>query len=354
VVISADGASSPGGEPADLARWGLHCYCPTARSTPHSVVAEGSNGRLLYEARGGTSRQTLQARGIPVTDEQVAQLIEYSLLDMDGDVLRTACPVLGGAATSALRQQLQPLGSLLAGQIATPIAALRAELEGIDLAGSTYAVAFGYALDGSLWNRLALRGAVPDTTLCDARPWWNGAFWAVYPPRESAAGTNLVGCGDAQLVQVWTTTTTARLDALARAAGLTDTVRALLDPAGAEHSGKVVDVTGVTWPLRRPDGRPAIPVVGVNGPLDRIASRIADIVAEALIGTDMATVRAMVPCDDAKTAAVVVAHELIWDITEALVASGAVDLPPSLRNAHTTDEIPVDLLFIKANDAAST
>jgi hypothetical protein len=347
-------AGSRGADPVDLAKWGLHCYCPTARRTPHAIVPEGSNGRLLYEARGGANRQMLKARGVAATDEQVAQLLEFGLLDIDGDVLRTAFPVLGGAETTALRRQLQPLGELLTGRLATKVAALRRGLERMDLGGSTYAVVFGYALDGLLWDRLALRGAAPTTTLDPARPWWNGAFWAVYPPRESAAGTNFVDCGDATLVQVWTTTTVARLTALAAAPGLPDAVRGLLDSAGTAPSGEVVDATGVIWPLRRPDGRPAIPVMGTNGPLDHFAGQLADAVAEALVGDDASAARAIVPCDDARVATVVTAHELIWDITEGLVASGAVGLARSLTTSRTADEAPIDLLYAQVNDAAST
>lgn len=296
----------------------------------------------------------LEARGVPVTDEQVAQLLEFGLLDIDGEVLRTAFPVLGGAETAALRRQLQPLGELLANRLATRVAVLRRGLERMDLRGSTYAVVFGYVLDGLLWDRLALRRAVPETTLCEARPWWNGAFWAVYPPREGAAGTNFVDCGAATLVQVWTTTTIARLTALAAAPGLPDAIRGLLHTGGTAPSGEVVDATGVTWPLRRPDGRPAIPVMGANGPLDQFASQLADSVAEALVSDDTAAARATVPCDDTTVATVVVAHELIWNITEALVASGTVNLARSLTTPHTADEAAVDLLFAQVNDAAST
>jgi hypothetical protein len=173
------------------------------------------------------------------------------------------------------------------------------------LSGSTYAVVFGHVLDGLLWDRLALTGAVPETRLSDAHPWWNGAFWAVYPPREGAAGTNFVDCDNATLVQVWTTATIARLDALAASEALPDTIRGLLDPAGTAAAGEVVDAAGVRWPLRRPDGRPAIPIVGVNGPLDHLGTQVANVVAEAIVGTDTdtdtAAARAMVPCDDAKT-----------------------------------------------------
>jgi hypothetical protein len=296
----------------------------------------------------------LEARGVPVSDGQLVQLIEFGLLDVDGDVLRTAFPVLGRAETGALRRQVQPLGELLADRLAPPVVALRGCLDQMDLGGSTYAVVFGYALDGLVWDRLASRGAVPDTTLCAERPWWNGAFWAVYPPRDDAGGTNFVDCGDVTLVQVWTTTTVARLTALAAATGLPAAIRGLLDTGGTAPAGEVVDATGVTWPLRRPDGRPAIPVLGPDEPMDQFARQLADVVAEGIVGDEAASTRALVPCDDVRVATVILAHELIWSITEALVASGTVDLARSLTTPHTGKDVPVDLLFVQANQATST
>jgi hypothetical protein len=308
--VRADGRS---GDPTDLSERGLHCYSPTARRTPHTIVAEGSNGRLLFEARAGASRQMLEASGVPVTDEQVARLAEFGLLDVHGDVLRTAFPALGTGETTELRRRARTLGGALAGRLVPLVAALRSRLDRMDLVSSTYAVVFGYALDGLLWDRLAMREMVPDTTL--------------------------------------PSTTAARLAALASASGLPDVVHGLLDAAAATGASQVVDDTGVTWSFRRQDGRAAIPVVGAGGPPDEIAGHMADIVADAVAGDDTAAARAAVPCDDVAVATVIVVHELIWDITEALIASRSVEPVPSPTTSHTA---PIDLLFVQLHDGAST
>ncbi|GIF45889.1 hypothetical protein DFJ67_5324 [Asanoa ferruginea] len=271
-------------DPPDLARWGLHCYCPEALSTPHAVVAEGSNGRLLHATRGGgASRAALRARGLDPTEAAVARLREFDLLAVEGGLLRTTFPVLGSAETTPLRARLRSVGASLAAGIAAPVAGLCAALADLGLADSAYAIVFGHALDGLLWDRLARAGRTPDTALCATRPWWNGVFWAVYPPRPAAAGTNFTRTDDGTLVRVWTATTA---DA----------------PA-----------------LRRP----VIPVVGDGGELDRLAGSVADQVAEALTGPAIAAL----PIDDARVATVVVAHELIWDITDALIDAGAISTP---------------------------
>jgi hypothetical protein len=53
-------------------------------------------------------------------------------------------------------------------------------------------------------------------------------------------------------------------------------------------------------------------------------------------------------------ATVVLAHELLWSITDALLASGTVDLARSLTAARADEETPVDLLFIQVKQKTST
>ena len=98
--------------PADLARWGLHCYCPTARRTPHALIAEGTNGRPLYVARHGVDRRGLRAAGLAPSDEQLAMLVEFGLLRVRDGQFRTAFPVLDHADTTLLRRGLRASGAV--------------------------------------------------------------------------------------------------------------------------------------------------------------------------------------------------------------------------------------------------
>ena len=54
--------------PDDLAAWSLHCFCITARRTPHGVVRLDRNGRLLHAARHGISRGALREQGLLVAE----------------------------------------------------------------------------------------------------------------------------------------------------------------------------------------------------------------------------------------------------------------------------------------------
>jgi hypothetical protein len=345
--VTAETASEQDTDPPDLARWGLHCYAPTARRTPHAVVAEGDNGRLLYEARAGVSLRDLRRAGIGCTAEQLDRLAAFGLLERTGDRVRTAFPVLGMAQTRAARERLSAPAARTADGLIASAGAVTAELRAQGLGGSAYAVVFGHALDGLLWHRLAARGGLPDTALTPQRPWWNGAFWAVHPARAGAAGTNFVRCGGPTLTLVWTDATTRPLAALAAAPGVRAAVRDLVAGGSGGHDGRVTDADGREWRLRRPDGRPALPVLGTGGPVDAHADRLAGAVADALAGPDASAARGAVP-GGGPAAAVVVAHEFIWEVAHRLTASGACPPPAALSGAAADPAALAQLLFLTA------
>ena len=326
-------------DPEDLAAWGLHCYCPSAKRTPHRLVAEPGNGTALYAAREGSSRE-----GLGITDAQLASLVEFQLLEWDeDDRLRTAFPVVGSVELTALRAHLRDLARPLVDAIEPPVRMIGAELDRRGLGVAGYALVFGYALDLVLWEPLTRAGAVPDTALTAERPWWNGAFWAIYPPREGSAGTNFLDCGNGiTLVMVWSDETAAALRAFASIPGIREALRGLPQPR-VDRKGADRSATGRRCRLRQPDGLPAPPIVGTGGALDDLAHQVAEPVAALLLGDATDTARNFVPTDNRAVATVVVAHELIWEVMEQLIARRACRLPPAKADV-------VGRMFLLAGD----
>ncbi|UED87745.1 hypothetical protein [Streptomyces profundus] len=328
----------------DLSRWGLYCFAPRARRTPHTLVREQGNGALLYAARRGVRPHEFGVA--PPSEERLAGLVEFGLLERRGDLFTTAFPVLGPEIMAELRAGLAPLAERTAARAAPAARRIGAELAGQGLPDSVYAIVFGYALDGLLWPALARRVPLPDTTLTPERPWWNGAFWAVYPPRPGAAGTNFVRSASGTLTMVWTDATQSHLRALARA----ESGAVLREPLAPRGEGEVIDGDGRVWRLRRPDGRLALPVVGVAGPLDEQAEAIAEEVVDALVTPDARRIGALVDAAP-EVATVVLAHEFIWSVAQGLVASGTCPPPPSLAQPLRPESTPVDLLFFEVPNA---
>lgn len=309
--------------PANLAQWGLHAFALGARSTPHAVIALDDNGSLLYHARGGATRAQLEAHGIAPTESQLALLRIYDLAVVDGDRITTAFPVVGPEVLTSLRPAVRRLATELVRRIADDVTEIGGELRHRGHPGHDYAVLFGHSIDGLLWDRLRARDLVPATGLDVERPFWNGAFWALYPPVAGAAGVNEFPGAAATLVAVWTAETRTALAQLVRS----DAVRQLL--AG-------------------PTGQTGIPVVAVDDGdlLHHHGLRVAETVADEIgTGASARSLLRSIPNASLQQAVVIVAHELIWAIMDALVASGRVQVPAPAVPTATLDSLSTRLLL---------
>lgn len=313
--------------PPDLAKWGLHCFCITARHTPHAVVKADDNGQILWLARNGVSLEDLHAAGIPTTESQKLLLRTYGLLTEDRGILTTAFPVLGPDIMVPVRTRLRTLATGLTPEVAVDVKKIEFELNLRGYREHSYAVVFGYALDGLLWDELRNRGVLPDTTLDLDHPNWRGAFWAIYPERSGAPGTNEVTLNGSTLVTVWTDRTSTALNEQL----------ASVKPKTASAS----TIAGVrNLPVLRDT---------LDDPIHIAAQRIATLTATALLNTsEGSALLASIPHASRSQAVVIVAHELIWAMAENLVENGYIVRPAALSAERPTAAQLNQLMFFRA------
>ncbi|RSN61030.1 hypothetical protein DMH01_17470 [Amycolatopsis sp. WAC 04182] len=327
-----------GDDPDDLAEWGLHCFCLGARSTPHHVVRMDDNGRLLFRARLGVSRAELRTEGIDPLDSQLALLQAYRLISVEGDRLVTTFPVLGSEETAGLRARTAELADAIVPGIAGDVSALTDVLAGRGLAQCGYGVLFGHVIDGLVWDRLRADGLLPSTELSIERPYWNGAFWAVHPPRASAMGTNEVEESGVRLTMVWTEPTVRALNRLAESDALRPSLRAV--SRGGAPREPLVTKDGHVWTLIGESGKPAIPIIRRTAadPLHEIGLRIAAKIVSAL------------PKDLRDDGVVLATHELIWDLMGALETAGFIRRPEVLDDPNATSDALGVQMFLSVDD----
>jgi hypothetical protein len=328
-LISGNAYAQKAEAPPDLAMWGLHCFCITARHTPHAAVKADNNGRILWHARNGASAEDLRAAGALATESQILLMRTYGLLTEDRGRFTTAFPILGPDIMLPLRTRLRGLADRLAPKIAPEAKTIAFLLARAGDGGHSYAVVFGYALDGLLWDELRNRNALPDTTLDLDHPLWRGAFWAIYPERSGAPGTNEVALNGSTLVAVWTDrNVTALNDQLASAKG----------------SPATVDLATGTTPVGR------LPVVRntPDDPIHAAAQRIAVITATALLDTSEGRgLLDSIPLATRSQAVVILAHELIWDIADTLVGAGSIVRPEALDADRPSARQLNPLMFLR-------
>lgn len=205
-------------------------------------------------------------------------------------------------------------------------------LAGRELAHRAYAVLFGYVIDGLVWDALRSAGLLPEGELSVERPYWNGAFWAVYPPRDGAMGTNEVKEPGAGVTMVWTDPTVRALNRLAGSPALRPALRA----AGRDEA--LVAGSGYSWTFVGDGGRPMIPIIRrqESDPVHAIGLRIAAKVVSALLR------------DVPGSGVVVAAHELIWSLMDALEAAGIVRRPAVFGDARATPDALGAQMFLVA------
>lgn len=306
--------------PPDLAEWSLHCFCLGARSTPHAIVRADGSGRMLLAATEAVTLEQLRSEGLAPTESQLRLLEVYGLIERTDGTIRTTFPILGPACTLGLRGELEAVAAgnrtalaVGAGEI---LAALRIE----GLAGSAFALVFGHALDGQFWNSLRQRGMLPSTTLSIEYPFWRGSFWASYPLRSFAAGTNELRVERATLTMVWTEATSEALAAMARSKATRGWLESIAGTAAQAPSH-----------MRRPGGRSPIPLLraGERTRLSQACEALAMTAADLV--PDGSSCRRLLLASgvkaDERTAAVIIAHELIWAIAEEMMSAGVFALP---------------------------
>ena len=331
--------------PDDLAAWSLHCFCITARRTPHAVIRLDRNGRLLHAARHGISRGALREQGLLVADSQLVLLRDLGLATIDGEQVRTTFPILDPLTMTAVRAALRDEAARLVTSWDAELAAIHRLLSDRALRSHAFALVFGYVLDGMLWTLLRYRRAVPDTTLTLEQPYWRGAFWALWPPRPASAGTNELRTASARLVMTWTPATAAAFDRIAADPALAADVLAhgkrVVRGAAEIQSAQLQGTTPAdTWRV------PAIRT-GVDGPLAQAGGRIALAIEASLASvTGLEATLHAAGVDDPKVATVILAHELIWEIAELLVAEHKVERPAVALDASPSHAALADLMFI--------
>jgi hypothetical protein len=326
--------------PSDLAGWGLHCFSPTARSTPHSIVELDNNGEILAAAVQPVHPEDLAARGITVTESQIRLLGDYGMLDTDNELIHTAIPVLGPEVISPIRERLRDITDGIVDRLVEPVGALRDALAAAGHGDSAWAVTFGHALDGLLWAELNAREHLPPTGLDLEHPYWRGVFWAVFPERPRSAGTNFRRIGNSTLVMLWTDDVIDAVRALEREPGLDEFISAA---ASGDPVPTSTEFTRADRQLVDGAGRATVPVIEPQGPMQRHSEVIARLTADALFDGPLQPLIESLPGADQSHAVVVVAHELIWTVTDAVVAQDIVELPPVL----STGDGPLrDLLYL--------
>lgn len=320
IAIDAQGTTVP----ADLNAFGLVCFCNSRVATPQYPISLDNNGRLLFAARRGTTREQLLAAGVPHNESQLRMLKDWGLLRERDKVLTTAFAILEPAAMAALRNRLRPIAAEALPKLAQHTAALKRELASRRQSEALYTLLFSYVLDGLVWERLSGSGKLPNQDITAEKPYWAGTFWAVFPKQDQMPGTNGRSSGRGELRMLWTPAVVDRINAF----------------YGSKEAGDWIDAVnrGEANPKLFPGGaRPVFVREEAGDPLFGPGAAMADVIAPAILAADLS---AELPQADESQRLLIGTHELIWLLLEGLAAEQRIATPAVLSTgARATDDL---------------
>jgi len=161
-------------EPASsLNNYGVQLFGEIVGPNPIQFMKLENNGEILVACIPGKTALQLQAEGITCQSNQIMLLVQRQLLKMDGDVLRTAFPVLTPDQTRAVRAITKDQGYKLGHKIHNDLKKLREKLQKSRRMKSHYSILYSYILDDLVWRRLKDKGHIRKYQVKAATPTWS-------------------------------------------------------------------------------------------------------------------------------------------------------------------------------------
>lgn len=319
-IVTAQARFGVGGEtqaPEDIAQWDMICFCETTVGTPHSVIRMDTNGRILFKALGGATLATLRAAVPNLSESQLRTLEDWSLVHKSGGTYWTSFPALGPDKSRSLRAALNQEARALLPRISKDAATISQILAKEELETHAYAVIFSYVLDGLVWDELKAKGiGVPWAVTAD-HPFWNGLFWAVFPKRSEAPGTDTFANGPVTVRVLWTAKTLPALNRMMNSPEFTAWLKMNSSlPIRSKMTNFRYQGEYIRFPVIANDS---------SDPIFKAGSRMAEKIAERIVVRDWS---GFAPGTDRRQAAVIAAHEFIWECLTALRHAGVVTAPP--------------------------
>lgn len=307
-----------------LEKWDHTAYCTYTDLHPMQAVRADNNWQVLWELRdGGTSRE-LAERGIHCTRSQLLLLETLHLLvRTDEGTLQTAVPMLDSLATSRLRHAAAATAAAMYGGLKPELRAFADELAREGFGENTFSILFSYVLDGTIWDEFERREIVRYDE--DAAAGWSGCLWFSYP-RSNAfrPGTNTLSWDGRYTLHVnWSDSDPAFAGRIYKA----DARRLFRQLVAHEKPDEAAAAAGRELGLLE-GTRMTVPVIRRTGPLARRVKKLTRTLCEQFLRhTDPQQLTEWTGCDDTADATLIYYHEVMWQLSDRLLAGGIVRLP---------------------------
>ena len=332
------------------------CYCETDETNPIEVVRMDNNRDLLLACQNGKTRDQLHAEKIASTESQIRALLDWRLLEDKDGVLRSAVPILLEPETQALRLTTVQVATEISTSIVPDVKSFADTLKGMGHEASAYSILFSYVLDGLVFDQFEVRKALVKRAITDARPFWSGVLWGLFPKRPFSCGTNSMDGHDLTLKVLWSRSARKLMGPFISDWG---SVTQLFEAIGREGRVNDVRLRGLfnRYGVLDTEGRPTIPIVdeaNANPIYSQAKSLAGKIAGQVLTHFDLAALQLKFRLANKEDALVIAYHELMWDLLGQLEQAGVVRRPPALAAPDQAQASDVSSLVFLVRHAGSS
>jgi len=317
---------------------------------PINVMRLDNNGDVLLACREGKTKKQLEEMNIPVNDSQIHLLEVYDLLSVEDDVLKTSIPVLDREQIGAIRSNTKTAAVKLADAVKDDVTRIVNLLVASGRQNNAYSILFAYIVDGMIWSDFRNMDLSVPREINAEHPFWAGAVWAFYPPREYSCGTNTWTKGRFLFVMNWTGSANDRLGVFYRA------MRELDDDAfihfmkeGYTRDAPVIEAFA-PFGIFDESGKLLIPTIvqNENNELHRMSRGISKKIAENTQRLlDLKKLQVDYGFRDIRETVVVVYHELMWDLMDEFVARDIIEKPVLFADPENAALTSIaDIMFV--------
>ncbi|MDH4156549.1 MAG: hypothetical protein OEW00_04655 [candidate division Zixibacteria bacterium] len=316
---------------------------------PQNIMELDNNGEIVLACVNGTTEDELRKLGISFVQSQVTLLKTWRVLQLDGEVLRTAFPILDRARTEKLRAITRAAAPEVCRRLQPRVTKLTGTLESLGRQGNAYSILFAYVVDGMVWDVFEENNLVNKKHITADRPFWAGEVWAVYPPREFRPGTNSLSDKGVSLKVNWSEEAIPKMIPF-----LADWKNLLQILDDYINVGRVVDKQAkevfAPFNLFDTSGRFTIPIVEEtpDNQLFQICHALSHEIVDIAPGVlDLPGLTAAFGFRDEKQTVVIAYHELMWDLMDIFTELGLVQKPLAFADPDNSEPQDIaDLVFI--------
>jgi len=305
-----------------LSKYELHFYGTGFEDNPQRIISLKNNQEVLGACILPKTKQQLSQLNINISDNQIALLQKWRLLDIQNGKLQTIFPILSKDKISQLRKYTDSLATVMTNVITPEINRFLQSLEKQYMTNA-YILLFAYVLDGLIWDYFTKANLMPDMST-DTQKLWVGVLWGSYLPRKFFLGTNTYEVPEGEVTFIWNNTVLPKLKPFfLHEESIPQKVKNLTIPIIWKQSGDPTYESG-----------------------KKVAKKLSE---EVLHQLNLPALAKQYNLYDQRQALVIIYHELMWSILEEIENKKLVPRPAILVNPKETSKADVANLMFQVN-----